>query len=269
MKGIKVYILRNGIITDMPKEMLISTGAPVDPEDVVRLPVQSYLIDHPEGYLMYDTGHSREERYFTPTEEKDRPAWRVPEEDELPNQLKRLGVAFEDVKYVICSHLHIDHTGYLEYFTNSEIIASDAEFSHMAKMHALGKLDYPFVNADFEEWLRVGLNWRLIEPDVQEFQLLEGIKVFNFGPGHSYGMLGVLVELEKTGNIIIISDAVYCSENMGPPIRLPGFIVDNEGYIQTAERIMRLAERYNAEIWYGHDMKQFEGMVLMDEGYYT
>jgi N-acyl homoserine lactone hydrolase len=269
MKGIKVYILRNGIITDMPKEMLISTGAPVDPEDVVRLPVQSYLIDHPEGYLMYDTGHSREERYFTPTEEKDRPAWRVPEEDELPNQLKRLGVAFEDVKYVICSHLHIDHTGYLEYFTNSEIIASDAEFSHMAKMHALGKLDYPFVNADFEEWLRVGLNWRLIEPDVQEFQLLEGIKVFNFGPGHSYGMLGVLVELDKTGNIIIISDAAYCSENMGPPIRLPGFIVDKEGYIQTAERIMRLVERYNAEIWYGHDMKQFESMVLMDEGYYT
>jgi N-acyl homoserine lactone hydrolase len=82
-------------------------------------------------------------------------------------------------------------------------------------------------------------------------------------------MLGVLVELDKTGNIIIISDAAYCSENMGPPIRLPGFIVDKEGYIQTAERIMRLVERYNAEIWYGHDMKQFESMVLMDEGYYT
>ena len=74
MRGMKVYILRSGIITDMPREMLISTGAPVDPEDVVHLPILSYVIDHPEGLLLYDTGHSREERYFTPTEEKKRPA---------------------------------------------------------------------------------------------------------------------------------------------------------------------------------------------------
>ena len=113
MKGIKLYVLRNGIITDMPREMLIKTGASVDPEDVVRLPVQSYLIDHPEWVILYDTVHSREERYFKPTPEKARPAWQTPEEDELPNQLKRMNIAPEDVRYVICSHLHIDHTGYL------------------------------------------------------------------------------------------------------------------------------------------------------------
>ena len=161
MKGIKLYILRNGIITDMPKEMLIRTGAPVDPNDVVRIPIQSYFIDHPDGKILYDAGHSREERYFTPTKEKARPAWQVPEEDELPNQLKRLGVAFEDVKYVVCSHLHIDHTGYLEYFTNSEIIVSDDEFTQAAKLYALGELGYPFVNDDFEAWLQAKLNWRL------------------------------------------------------------------------------------------------------------
>ena len=269
MKGIKVFIMRSGIITDMPREMLISTGAPVDPEDVVQLPILSYLIDHPGGLILYDAGHSREERYFTPTEEKARPAWQVPYEDELPNQLKRLGFTFEDVKYVVCSHLHIDHTGYLEHFKNSEIIASDAEFSHMAKMHALGKLEYPYVPADFEEWLRAGLNWRLLEADVREIRLLEGVRIFSFGPGHSFGMLGMLLELEKTGNVIIISDALYCAENMGPPVRLPGFIVDNDGYIRTAERITQLAAEYNAEIWYGHDMKQYEGLVLMDDGYYS
>ena len=269
MKGIKVYILRSGIITDMPKEMLIRTGAPVDPNDVVRIPIQSYFIDHPDGKILYDAGHSREERYFTPTKEKARPAWQVPEEDELPNQLKRLGVAFEDVKYVVCSHLHIDHTGYLEYFTNSEIIVSDEEFTQAAKLYALGTLDYPFVNADFEAWLRAKLNWRLVESDVQEFQLLEGIKVLNLGPGHSFGMLGILVELEETGNIMIISDTVYCTDNMGPPIRLPGFIVDEDGFVRAAKRLMELSEKYNADIWYGHDMKQFEGMVLMDDGYYS
>ena len=136
-------------------------------------------------------------------------------------------------------------------------------------MYALGKLDYPFVDADFEAWLHAKLNWRLIDSDVQEFQLMEGIRVLNLGPGHSYGMLGILVELDETGNIIIISDTVYCSENMGPPVRLPGFIVDEEGFIRSVKRLKDLAEEYNAEIWYGHDMKQFEGMVLMDDGYYS
>lgn len=269
MKDMKVFIMRSGIITDMPREMLISTGAPVDPEDVVHLPILTYLIHHPEGLILYDTGHSREERYFTPTLEKDRPAWQVPEEDELPNQLKRLGIAFDDISYVVCSHLHIDHTGYLEYFKHAEIIASEAEFSHVAKMYALGKLEYPFVKADFEEWLKAGLNWRLVEPDVKEIQLMDGVRVFNFGPGHSFGMLGILLELEETGNVIIISDAVYCAENMGPPVRLPGFIVDNDGYIGTARYIIELAEKYNAKIWYGHDMKQYEGLILMDDGYYS
>jgi len=268
MKGQKLYVLRSGIITDMPREMLLQTGAPVDMEDVVELPIQSYVIEHPEGVILYDTGHSRAERYFTPAPEKEKPAWSVPEEDELPNQLSRLGISFGDVKYVICSHLHIDHTGYLELFKDAEIIVCETEFAHAAKMNALGKLEYPFVNKDYEAWIQVGLNWRLVEKDETEIQLLEGLKIFNFGSGHSYGMLGLLIELEESGNKLIISDAIYCRDNVGPPVVLPGFIVDNDGYKKSVAMIQEIAKQYNAEIWFGHDMEQFNNTKLMDEGFY-
>ncbi len=269
MKGIELYVLRSGIITDMPKEMLIRTGAPVDPTDVVQLPVQSYVIKHPDGVILYDAGHSREERYFTPTPEKAKPAWSVPEEDELPNQLSRLGINPKEVKCVICSHLHIDHTGYLEYFTNAEIITSEAEFAHMAQMHALGTLGYPYVNKDWEEWLKAKLNWHLVEDNEDDIQPFKGLRIFNFGSGHSFGMLGLLVELEKYGNVLLISDALYCSDNLGPPVKVPGFLEDYDGFVQTAERIVRLSKQYNAEIWYGHDMEQFKGLTLMDDGFYS
>jgi glyoxylase-like metal-dependent hydrolase (beta-lactamase superfamily II) len=38
------------------------------------------------------------------------------------------------------SHLHHDHSGYLEYFTDSEIIISDASSPGVAKLYALGQL---------------------------------------------------------------------------------------------------------------------------------
>ncbi len=35
-----------------------------------------------------------------------------------------------------------------------------------------------------------------------------GIRVLNFGPGHAYGMMGLLVTLPESGNYIVASDAV-------------------------------------------------------------
>ncbi len=268
MKSIKLYVMRSGIITDMPRELLIKTGAPVDYNDLVSIPVQSYLIDHPKGIVLYDTGHSRVERYFKPAKPGDMPAWLVPEEDELPNQLARLGIAPKDVKYVVCSHLHIDHGGYLELFKKARVIVHSAEFAYVAKLYSEDQLAYPFVKADFEEWMKAGLKWHLLGPKQEDFYLLKGIKILNFGSGHSYGMLGLLIELPRTGNIIIISDAIYCRENAGPPVRVAGFSVDDDGYINTANHIMQLAECHHAQVWYGHDMKQFEGLIKMDEGYY-
>jgi len=264
----KLYVMRTGIITDMPREFLIKTGKPVDYSDVVSIPVQSYLIDHPEGLILYDTGHSRLERYFKPTKPGDQPAWLVPEEDKLPNQLSRLGITPEQVKYVVCSHLHVDHEGYLDIFTNALLIAHAAEFAHMAKLYAEGQLAYPYVKDDFVEWLRVGLKWKLVEPDEKEIRLVDGVTVHNFGSGHSYGMLGLLVELPKTGGVILVSDAIYSQENVGPPIRVPGFTIDETGFVRTVNYVVELAQKSNAQIWFGHDMEQFDKLIKMDEGYY-
>ena len=260
VNGMKLYVMGSGTAPDMPREALVSSGAPIDPEDVVAIPTMTCLIDHPDGLVLYDTGWSKPERWPRP--------WSIAEEELVLNRLEKMGVRPEDVRYVVCSHLHIDHAGGLEYFTNSEIVVSDIEFTHVAKLYALNELPHPYVKADMEAWLRVGLKWMLIGEEGKVVKLLDGIHLLSFGSGHSYGMLGLLVELEKTGNVILTSDAIYCSENVGPPVRLPGLIQDPEGYTKILNRILQIAEEYDAKLWYGHDMEQFNGLIKSDEGYY-
>jgi N-acyl homoserine lactone hydrolase len=254
----KLYVMANGTAPDMPRENLVSTGAPVNPEDVVPIPIISFLIDHPEGLVLYDTGFS----------ERSPKSWPISKDELIISRLAQIGVRPRDIRYVVCSHLHIDHAGGLEYFPQSEIIVSDAELTNVARLYFLNQLVHPFFKADVEAWLRAGLKWRVVGEEGKVVQFLERVYLLSYGSGHSFGMLGLLVELPKTGNIILTSDAIYCTENLGPPVRLPGVIRDPEGYKKTLGQILQTAEEYHAKMWFGHDMAQFDQLIKSDAGYY-
>jgi glyoxylase-like metal-dependent hydrolase (beta-lactamase superfamily II) len=81
-------------------------------------------------------------------------------------------------------------------------------------------------------------------------------------------MLGLLIELEKTGNVILSSDAIYTKDNVGPPIRLPGIMYDSLGYASTVKFLTDLAKKRSAQIWYGHDRVQFAGLIKSQDGFY-
>jgi hypothetical protein len=80
-------------------------------------------------------------------------------------------------------------------------------------------------------------------------------------------MLGLLLELE-CGNKLLISDIIYSSENVGPPIRRPGICHDVEKWEKKMELTLLFARLTHAEIWYGHDQAQFDSLVKSTEGYY-
>jgi N-acyl homoserine lactone hydrolase len=252
--------MANGTAPDMVRESLVNTGAPVNPQDVVSIPIMTFLIEHPEGLILYDTGWSQLER--SPR------SWPIADDEMLLNRLNKLNVRPQDIRYVICSHLHIDHAGGLENFTNSEIIVSDTELTNVAKLYFLNQVPFPYVKGDIEAWIQAGLKWRLVGDERSIVKFLDGIHLLSFGSGHSFGMLGLLLELPKTGNVILTSDAIYCQENLGPPLRLPGVIQDPEGYKNTLNRIVEIAKQYHAQMWFGHDMVQFNKLTKSDTGYY-
>jgi glyoxylase-like metal-dependent hydrolase (beta-lactamase superfamily II) len=97
---------------------------------------------------------------------------------------------------------------------------------------------------------------------------VHGVKFVTLGPGHSFGILALLLELPKSGNILIASDAIYGRVNVGPPIRPPGVIMDEAGYGKSLAFLLSVAEQYDAQLWYGHDLEQFETLTKADDGYY-
>lgn len=90
------------------------------------LPIYAWLIEHPEGLILIDTGESANATspdYF--------PSWHpflknaifhVEPEQEVGLQLRTIGIHPNDVRWVILTHLHTDHAGGLYHFRRSEIL---------------------------------------------------------------------------------------------------------------------------------------------------
>lgn len=70
----------------------------------------------------------------------------------------------KDIKYVVASHLHLDHAGCLELFTNAEIIVHDSELSNVMKMFAMSRDMGAYIWGDVMAWIQHDLRWRTIKP---------------------------------------------------------------------------------------------------------
>jgi glyoxylase-like metal-dependent hydrolase (beta-lactamase superfamily II) len=254
----KLYVMYNGLADDFPREAMARTGAPLDPSDCVRIPTATYLIEHADGYVLYDTGWTSRQPLTFP----------MPDEMRVTETLARIGVQPGQIGHLILSHLHLDHAGCLEPFAGAEFIVSKAEFENVASLLLQNKVGPPYVEADVRAWSQAGYRWRLIDAEQAVVDFLPGIRLVALGAGHAYGILALLVELPKSGNILLASDAIYGAVNLGPPLCPPGVIMDEDGWRRSADFLLRTAEKYGAQLWFGHDLAQFETLVKADEGHY-
>lgn len=97
------------------------------------LPIWCFLVEHPEGLVLIDTGadaKANEPIYFPPYMPLLQRAaqFRISREDEIDAQIQKLGFSLKDVRMVILTHLHQDHDGGLGRFPNAETIISRKEW---------------------------------------------------------------------------------------------------------------------------------------------
>src|SRR5262249_44385360 len=94
------------------------------------LPTYAWVIDHPEGVIVVDTGqgtHLLETAHALHPYARWEVMFRIEREQEIGPQLRALGVGPRDVKQVVLTHLHMDHGGGLAHFPHSEILVARGE----------------------------------------------------------------------------------------------------------------------------------------------
>ncbi len=104
------------------------------------LPIWVWVIEHPEGLLVIDTGENAgikdldtylaKESGFIRFQFKHACKFDIAPQDELNYQFDKVNLKLEDVKLVALTHLHLDHTDGLKFFPKQEIIVGDYEFNH-------------------------------------------------------------------------------------------------------------------------------------------
>lgn len=272
----KIYVLDNGRMK-MDKNLMIANAnqatldAPNAPNEMHEFPIYTVFIDHPDAKIIFDTACNpnamgENGRWISATQ-KAFPYF-ADESCHLPNRLEQIGVDPKEVDFVVASHLHLDHAGCLEYFTNATIIVHDDELSGAMKTYARNQQAGAYIWADIDAWIKSNLTWRTVSKEDDNLKLVEGVRVLNYGSGHAWGLIGLEIESSELGTIILASDAIYTKESMGTPFKPPGILYDSIGWTKSVEKIKKLADEKNAQIWFGHDGEQFQGFRKSTEGFY-
>jgi glyoxylase-like metal-dependent hydrolase (beta-lactamase superfamily II) len=267
MARLRLHVLDLGRLR-MRSSVLIRSGPSPFPE-IVEVPVSAYCIDHPDGRVLFDTG-------CHPQAMGSNGRWSVEfqrdyphlggEECTLPHRLEQIGLGPSDFRYVVLSHMHNDHAGCVEFFRGSQILVHADEFTAATDAYKR-RDDGAYAWKDTDAWNQESLEWRKISPSEGDLRIHEELRILNLGRGHAFGMLGLSVRLRETGKVILASDAVYCAENLQQSGMLPGWLEDETGYRATLSRIRHLANA-GAQVWYGHDPRQFATLRRSTEGWY-
>jgi N-acyl homoserine lactone hydrolase len=207
------------------------------------LPTYAWMIDHPEGIIVVDTGQGR---HLLDSGRSLHPylrwevMFRIERDEEIGPQLRALGVRPRDVRRVVLTHLHIDHDGGLAHFPDSEILVSRREL-HAARGW-MGRLRGYLPNR-WPPWF----NPTALDPAAGSFgPFAAGTRLTTAGdviavatPGHTAGHISVIV-FEAGNACLIAGDASY-TEALMLAGQIDGVSADDEMALATLDAIRRLA----------------------------
>ncbi|MES2900407.1 MAG: N-acyl homoserine lactonase family protein [Pseudomonadota bacterium] len=241
---LRLYVLDCGSI-DVADISLFSPG--VDQGKKKTLTNSCYLVVHPQGTLVWDTGFS-DELAAMAEGKKVSEAFHVRLKQPLAAQLKAVGVAPEQVSYLGLSHMHFDHIGNVGMFPKATLLMQKEEIQS-----AFGPDAAKFGN-DPKTYPTLGANPKQeLSGDHDVFG--DGSVTIKRAVGHTPGHQMLYLKLRKTGNILLSGDLAHFTKNWENR-RVPSFNHDKEVSLKAMEEAAKFLKENKAKLWIQHDLEQ-------------
>jgi glyoxylase-like metal-dependent hydrolase (beta-lactamase superfamily II) len=227
------------------------------------LPILTWVIEHPEGLIVIDTGeraaasdidtymaNDPANRWFF---KRNLPLFVTPAE-ELATQMCTLGLAPEAVRKVMLTHLHGDHAGGLGFFPNATFLVARAEYE--------GQLRQP-KGAVRSLW-PIGFAPQLVDytgPALGTFSATLPLTrsadvLLTPTPGHSYGHQSVVLQ-DGEGSHFFAGDLAF-SEGQLRAQGLQGIAQNLDQARDTLARTLRYVRDTPTVFLHSHDPQSLE-----------
>ena len=227
----KIHVLHTGEVRVSPYlpfggdncNLLKASGMTTPKEEWIWLPVSVYLIEHPKGLILVDTGWHRD---MSPEGVYDKKAQikslgsrvlynvnqgQIPLGEAVDEQLATMGIKPGDLDYVLLTHLDCDHANGLRAVKDAKHILVAAEELECARKNG-------FIRYKKKWWEGVDMQtieWNGTEGPVgKSFDLFGdgSIKMINI-PGHCDGLCAVKITREDGKYVLLFSDGGYATKS--------------------------------------------------------
>jgi N-acyl homoserine lactone hydrolase len=215
-------------------------------EGEARLPIPAFLIEHPKGTALFDTGMhpdcQRDPVARVGRRIKDLFRFDYAPGEEISARLEAIGRDPQSIDIIVNSHLHFDHVGGNALIPNATVVAQRREWvagmdPEMAALRGFNRRDFD-----------LGHKLKLVEGEHDLFG--DGSVLCLPTYGHTPGHQSLRVRL-PSGDILLAADACYFCRTLQER-RLPKNVYDRAQMLASLEKLAEF-QRDGARIVFGHD----------------
>jgi N-acyl homoserine lactone hydrolase len=215
-------------------------------EDDITVPIPAFLIEHPKGRVLFDTGLHADCQHDPAGRLGPRLAglFRIGFQpgEEISARLEAIDTDPGKIDLIINSHFHFDHVGGNALIPNATMLVQRREWE--AGMDPDTAARRGFNPRDFD----LGHKLRLVDGEHDVFG--DGSVVCLPTYGHTPGHQSLRLRLDR-GEVVLAADACYFCQTLRER-RLPRNMYDREAMLASLDRLEAL-EQSGARIFFGHD----------------
>jgi glyoxylase-like metal-dependent hydrolase (beta-lactamase superfamily II) len=246
---VRLYVLDGGVLESDPARYRLKA----DEVQTSQLSVAAFLIVHPKGTLMWDTGAISDDtwtpgkqpqaRHLVLSNNADR---YVTLAKSLTGQLKEIGYQPTDITYLALSHYHWDHVANANVFAKSTWL--------VRKVERDGMFPQPAAEPPQPSNFAALLNAKTTLITTDDYDVFgDGTVVIKSATGHTPGHSVLYVKLSKTGGVVLAGDLYHYPEERTLN-RLPIADFDQAQTGRSREVLDGFLKQTGAQMWIQHDL---------------